>query len=115
MMDPALAWMAQSWAARPGNGALPAAAPVTPTTQSIVVAGASQVVFPAATIPSVADVINPASATESLFLDITGTGAAVGSGIELVAGQAYRISSPLPVAVSVTAATAGHVFRAVAY
>jgi hypothetical protein len=88
---------------------------VAPGTQSIVAAATSQLLFPAATIPSVADVINPASATESLFLDITGAGAAVGSGIELIAGQAYRISSPLPVAVSVAAATAGHVFRAVAY
>jgi hypothetical protein len=90
--------------------------PVGPLAAQIATANVPVTVFAASSIVNVADVINPASATEPLYVDVV-TAAAAGSAtsVPLLPGQAYRVSSPLCTAVTAVAATAGHAFVAVSY
>ena len=90
--------------------------PTAPLAAQIVTANVPVTVFAAGSIVHVADVINPAGASEPLYVDIVGP-AAVGSAtsIPLLPGQAYRVSVPIASAVTAVAATAGHAFVAVRY
>ena len=103
------------------TGALPIVAPSTTpvggAVTTIASGGTAVTVFAAGAIQNVADIQNPATATETLYVDITGATAAAGSGTAfgLAPGQSYRISAPIATAVSAVAATPGHAFVAVRY
>lgn len=73
-------------------------------------------VFPASGIVNVADIVNPSTASELLYVDFVAP-AASGSAtsIPLAAGQSYRISGPVGTPVTAVAATSGHAFVAVSY
>lgn len=71
--------------------------------------------FQAYAIPNVADIWNPRSAPGSLWVDVTGAGATIGGCLEIPPGGAYRISRKIAAEVTVTSATAGHAYYAVAY
>ncbi len=90
--------------------------PAGPLASQIAVANVAVTVFNPGDIGVVADVINPPSATEPLYLDFVAT-ALAGSptSIPLLPGQAYRISGPLATPVTVVAASAGHAFVALRY
>jgi hypothetical protein len=90
--------------------------PSGPLVSSIATGGVAVVVFAAGSISNVVDVVNPATATEYLYVDIV-TSAVAGSAtsIPLLPGQAYRVSGPISTAVTAVAATAGHAFVAVGY
>jgi hypothetical protein len=73
-------------------------------------------VFAAGVIVNGADIINPPTATETLYIDFFGTAAAGAStSIPLTAGQGYHIAGPLATAVTAVAATSSHAFVAVRY
>jgi hypothetical protein len=90
--------------------------PAAPLATQIVTANVPVTVFAAGSIVNVADILNPTSQTEPLYVDIVAP-AAVGAptSIPLQPGQAYRISAPVSTAVTAVAATAGHSFVAVTY
>jgi hypothetical protein len=90
--------------------------PAGPLASQVAVANVAVTVFAGNTIGNVADIINPATATEPLYVDIVGL-AAVGSAtsIPLMPGQAYRVSAPIRTALTAVSATAGHSFVAVSY
>jgi hypothetical protein len=90
--------------------------PIAPASHTIAAGGTAQNIFAAGAIPNVADIINPSTASETLYVDVV-TAAVAGSGtsIPIPPGGAYRISRPISTAVSVVAATTGHTFVAVAY
>ena len=90
--------------------------PAGPTNATIVTGGVAVVVFPASSIARWADIVNPPSATETLYVDITTTAVAgSGTAIPISPGQGYRISGPINTAVSAVAATSSHTFVAVRY
>ena len=90
--------------------------PKGPVNSSISVANTAVVVFTAGTIVNVADIINPPSATEILYIDFVTTAVAgSATSIPLQPGESYRISSPVASVVTAVAATAGHSFIAVRY
>ena len=98
------------------------ATPPLPTTPSgplasqIATANVPVTVFAAGSIINVADIMNPPSQTEPLYVDVAAPAAAgAATSIPLLPGQAYRISTPVSTAVTVVAATAGHSFVAVSY
>jgi len=95
--------------------ALPSS-PVGPLASQIVTANVAVTVFAACSIVSVADIINPTTATEPLYIDVV-TQAKAGSAtsVPLLPGQAYRVSTPICTALTAVAATAGHAFVAVSY
>ncbi len=97
------------------QGGTPAqATPAAPSASSIVTGGTAVTVFAAGVIENVADIINPPSASETLYIDfVTAAVAGSATSIPLSPGQAYRISGPITTAVSAVAATAGHAFVAV--
>ena len=84
---------------------------------TIVTGGTAVTVFAAGTIATFADIQNPSTATESLFVDPTGIPAVAGASTayELQPGQSVRISTPVSTTVSAVAATSGHKFIAVRY
>ncbi len=90
--------------------------PVAPLTSQVATANVPVTVFAAGSVVNVADVINPSTASEPLYLDIVAP-AAIGSAtsIPLLPGQAYRVSTPITTPITVVAATAGHAFVAVGY
>lgn len=97
------------------NPALPST-PIAPAASQIVTGGVAVTVFPARSIVTVADIINPPSATEPLYIDIVATAAAgSATSVPLAPGQAYRISGPIATAVTAVGATAGHSFVALSY
>ena len=90
--------------------------PIGPLASSIAVANQAVVVFAPGTIQNVADILNPVTATEVLYVDIVGTAAAgSATSMALQPGQAYRVSVPITTAVTAVAATAGHSFVAVSH
>ena len=93
-----------------------ATTPTGPLAAQVATANVPVTVFAAGSIVHVADIINPATASEPLYLDIVAP-AVIGSAtsIPLLPGQAYRVSTPITTAVSAVAATAGHSFIAVMY
>ncbi len=119
MSDP-LAWMTSAY----GTGSdapvrfsapLPSV-PIGPAASQIASANVAVTVFPAGSVVNVADVINPATAIEPLYVDFVNAAAAgSATSIPLQPGQSYRISCPLASAVTAVAATAGHGFVAVSY
>ena len=82
-----------------GTGAIPIVGPVTTPTAGLVTTiatgGTAVTVFAAGSILNVADIQNPSTATETLYIDITGVPAVAGSGTAfgLAPGQSYRISA----------------------
>ena len=98
-------------AARPGIST-----PAGPLASTIATGGVAVTVFAAGSMTNVIDIINPPSATETLYVDIVATAlAGAPTSIPLVPGQAYRVSGPISTAVTAVAATAGHAFVAVSY
>ena len=90
--------------------------PVGPLAWQIATANVPVTVFAAGSIVNVADIVNPSTATEPLYVDIVGPAVAgSATSIPLLPGQAYRVSTPIVTAVSAFAATAGHSFVALRY
>lgn len=90
--------------------------PVGPLVSQVAQANIPVTVFAACSIVSVADIINPTSATEPLYVDVVGPAlAGSATSVPLQPGQAYRVSSPICTPLTVVAATAGHSFVAVSY
>ena len=90
--------------------------PTGPLVSQVATANTPVTVFAPGTINHVADVINPVTAAEPLYIDIVAP-AAIGSAtsVPLLPGQAYRVSGPISTAVSAVAATGGHAFVALKY
>ena len=90
--------------------------PSGPLASRIDTANVPVTVFVANSIVNVADILNPVTQTEPLYVDVVAAAAAgAPTSIPLQPGQAYRISAPLRTAVTAVAATAGHTFIAVTY
>jgi len=90
--------------------------PVGPLASQVAMANIPVTVFAAGSIVNVADVINPTTATEPLYIDIVAPAlASSATSVPLLPGQAYRVSSPICTALTAVAATAGHAFVAVSY
>ena len=90
--------------------------PIGPVNSTVTTGGTAVVVFAAGTIPHVADIINPATASSILYVDIVTTAlAGQATSIPLAAGQSYRVSQPINTAVTAVASDSGHAFVAVAY
>ena len=90
--------------------------PKPPLVSSIATGGTAVTVFGLGTISRWADIINPSSATETLYIDIYHTAVAgSATSIPIQPGGASRISGPIPTVVSAVAATTGHTFVAIAY
>lgn len=107
-----LACLAASAAAQQSSLYVPAA----PLVSTIATGGTAVTVFAASSIFRYADIINPPTATETLYVDIHGTASAGSStSIPLVPGAAYRVSGPINTAVTAVAATSAHAFVAVSY
>ena len=101
--------------ATPG-GQFAFATPVAPVNSTVTSGGVAVVVFAAATIPHVADIVNPVTASSVLYVDVLNVASAgTATSIPLQAGQSYRVSQPLSTAVTAVAADGGHAFVAVAY
>ena len=99
-----------------GQMTAPATTPAAGAATSIATGGTAVVVFTAGSIVNVADIVNPPTATEVLYVDIVTTAAAgSATSIPLQPGQSYRVSAPIRTAVTAVAATAGHDFVAVRY
>jgi hypothetical protein len=98
-----------------GNKPL-ATTPVVGAATSIATGGVAVTVFAAGSIVDVADIVNPPTATEPLYVDLVHV-ASIGSSssIPLQPGQSYRVSGPITTAVTAVAATSGHSFVAVRY
>ena len=95
---------------------LPPSTPAAPLAAQIATANVAVTVFAAGTILHVADIINPTTASEPLYLDLVATAVAgSATSIPLLPGQAYRVSLPITTPVTAVAATAGHAFVAVSY
>jgi hypothetical protein len=95
--------------------ALPGA-PTGPLTSQVATANVPVTVFAGCSIVNVADIINPPTATEPLYVDVVAPAeAGSATSVPLLPGQAYRVSSPLCTPITVVAATAGHAFVAVSY
>jgi hypothetical protein len=91
-------------------------APTGPLVSRVATANVPVTVFAGGSIVNVADIINPPTATEPLYVDVVAPAAAgSATSVPLLPGQAYRVSSPLCTPVSAVAATAGHAFVAVSY
>ena len=90
--------------------------PAGPLAFQVAVANAPVTVFAAGSIVNVADILNPPSATEPLYVDLVAPAlAGSATSIPLLPGQGYRVSAPITTTLSVVAATAGHAFVAVRY
>ncbi len=90
--------------------------PIAPLTGQIAAANTAVTVFAAGSFANVADIINPANASETLYVDVVAPAVAgAATSIPLAPGQAYRVSCPIATAVTAVAATAGHSFIAVGY
>ena len=90
--------------------------PAGPLASQIATANVPVTVFAPGSIVNVADIMNPTTQNEPLYVDIVAPAAAgAATSIPLLPGQAYRISAPLCTAVTAVAATAGHSFIAVTY
>ncbi len=90
--------------------------PTAPLASQVATANVPVTVFAAGCISNVADIINPSTATEPLYIDLVAPAAAgSATSIPLLPGQAYRISTPIQSPVTAVAATAGHAFVAVRY
>jgi hypothetical protein len=90
--------------------------PAGPLASRIATAGVPVTVFAAGTIVNVADIINPSTASEPLYVDLVGPAlAGAPTSVPLLPGQAYRVSAPICTPVTAVAATAGHAFVAVSY
>jgi hypothetical protein len=90
--------------------------PTGPLAAKIVTANVPVTIFAASSIANTADIINPPTATEPLYVDVVGPATAgSATSVPLLPGQAYRVSSPLCTPVTAVAATAGHAFVAVSY
>jgi hypothetical protein len=100
--------------ATPGVG-VPSGLPAS----AIVTGGIAVTVMPAGwMVPhyGVCDIVNPATATELLYVDLVNPAAAGAStSIPLQPGWAYRISKQIGSAVSAVAATTGHPIVGVCY
>jgi hypothetical protein len=108
--------MQQPWASGPGNGGGGPSGPIAPLANVVATANVPVVVFGPNGFPNYADILNPNTATEPLYVDIAAPAAAGQStSLPLQPGQAYRVSKPTATPVTVVAATAGHAFEAVAY
>lgn len=96
-----------------------AALPTTPAgalASQVCTANVPVTVFAAGSIVNVADIMNPPTQTEPLYVDIVAPASAgSATSIPLLPGQAYRISAPVNTAVTAVAATPGHCFVAVTY
>jgi hypothetical protein len=111
-----LNWMQQPWATGTGNGAAGPSGPIAPLSTVVATANVAVTVFGPNGFPNYADILNPASATEPLYVDIVAPAAAgQGTSLMLQPGQAYRVSNPVATPVTAVAATAGHAFEAVGY
>jgi hypothetical protein len=108
-----------SWMNLTGTGSATGANPCTPAApvaSQVAEANKAVTVFDAGTIVNVADILNPPSASEPLYVDLVADASAgSATSIPLQPGQGYRVSAPITTAVSVVAATAGHAFVAVRY
>ena len=90
--------------------------PVAPLVGTVATGGTAVTVFTTGTIFRWADIINPPTATETLYIDIVNTAVAgSATSIPLLPGIGYRVSGPINNPVSVVAATNGHAFVAVRY
>lgn len=90
--------------------------PAAPLASQVATANVPVTIFAANSIVNVADIINPTTANEPLYIDIVAPAqAGSATSIPLLPGQAYRVSTPISTAVSAVAATAGHSFVAVRY
>ena len=90
--------------------------PVVGLAMSIVSANLAVTVFAANSIVNVADIENPPTASEPLYIDIVTTASAgSATSFALSPGAAYRISGPITTAATAVAATSGHAFVAVRY
>lgn len=94
----------------------PGVTPIGPLVSTIATGGVAVTVFDPSSIFNTADIINQATATETLYVDVVTT-AVAGSetSIPIEPGQAYRITGTITTAVSVVAATSAHAFVAVRY
>ena len=93
-----------------------ASTPTGPVASQVATANVAVTVFAGGSIVNVADLINPSTANEPLYIDFVATAVAgSATSIPLQPGQAYRISGPLNTAVTAVAATAGHAFVALKY
>lgn len=96
--------------------AQPATLPIGPLVSTVAVGGTAVTVFAAGAIFNYADIVNPPSATETLYVDITTTAVAgSGTAIPISPGRSYRVSGPIKSPVTAVAATAGHAFVALRY
>jgi len=91
--------------------------PVAGLATTIATGGTAVTVFNASTIQNGFYIQNPSTATEVLFVDLTGATAVAGSGtaIGLVAGAALQLEQPVVTKVTAVAATSAHAFVAVRY
>ena len=90
--------------------------PVVGDATSIVTGGVAVTVFATGSIVNAADIENPPTASEPLYIDIVTTASAgSATSFALSPGAAYRISGPITTAVTAVAATSGHAFVAVRY
>ena len=93
-----------------------ASTPTAGLVSSITTGGTAVTVFAANAIVNTADIINPATASEPLYVDFVNTASIGGAtSIPIPPGGAYRISRPINHAVTAIAATTGHAFIAVRY
>jgi hypothetical protein len=93
-----------------------ASVPTAPLAAQIATANVAVTVFAAGTIVNIADIINPPTATEPLYVDLVGPAlAGAATSVPLLPGQAYRVSAPISTPVTAVAASAGHAFVAVSY
>ena len=98
----------------------PLLTPVAANAVEVVTGGTAVTAFLASTIVTGAQIVNPYSATESLFVDMInapGTTApgTHGTTVELVPGQSWTAPGPLTTPVKVNATTSLHVFTAYQY
>ena len=107
-----LNWMQQPWASGPGNGAGGPSGPIAPLANVVSAANVAVTVFGPNAFPNYADILNPSTASEPLYVDITAPAVAGQStSLPLQPGQAYRVSKPVATPVTAVAATAGHTLR----
>lgn len=99
-----------------GNSSVTPATAQTAASDTIAAGGTAQTVFAAGSIVTQGIVINPSTATETLYVDFVHAAADTAPGpngttFELLPGQKCNVP-PLTGAVSVNAATTGHAFTA---
>ena len=94
----------------------PPSKPAAPSTHTITTGGTAVTVFPAGSIANGADIINPASATEILYIDfVTNAVAGSATSIPIAVGATYRLPWPITSELTAVSATTGHAFVAVRY